>query len=58
MTEQIEQVQRRLDILDPSKIDLLKKKTAILHEEISILQNNLPEVKAIAHNKDTVSLKF
>ena len=45
-----------MDLLDVSKIDLLKKRTAILNEEIQNLQQNLPEVKAIAHNKDTVSI--
>lgn len=55
MTEQVEYVQKRLELLDIHKIQFLHKKTAILNEEILSLQSNLSEVKAIAHNKDEVT---
>jgi len=54
MTEQLEYVQKRLELLDAGKIQFLQKKTAILNEEILSLQNNLQDVKAISHNKDAI----
>lgn len=55
MTEQIEYVQKRMELLDAQKLSFMQSRTKLLSEEILNLQTNIKEVRELAHNKDEVS---
>jgi hypothetical protein len=53
MTDYTEHVQRRMELLDPSKLDLLKKRSNILSEEVKMMvEGKVEDIRAIGHNKE------
>ena len=54
VTEQVEQVNKRLELLDQGKLQYLHKKAAILNEELVNISIDAKDVKALGHNKDEV----
>jgi hypothetical protein len=41
-----------MELLDPTKLDLIKKRAAILSEEVKNLQDGKEDIRVIGHNKD------
>ena len=54
MTEQIEYVQKRMELLDAQKLQFLQTRANLIGQDLLQLQSNPKEVKEIGHNKDDV----
>eukprot|EP00347_Sterkiella_histriomuscorum_P022022 403331958 len=54
ITEQIEYVQKRMELLDAQKLQFMQSRTKLLSEEILNLQSNQRDVKDLGHNKEEI----
>ncbi|CDW72269.1 UNKNOWN [Stylonychia lemnae] len=54
MTEQIEYVMKRMEILDAQKLQFMQNRTKLLAEEILNLQGNTKEMRDLGHNKEEI----
>jgi len=54
LTQQVEYVQKRLELLDQNKIQQLQRRTTILGDDLMNLQGNPKEILALKHNKDQI----
>ena len=54
MTEQVEYVQKRLDLLDPSKLNYMQIRTKALSDELQALSQAPHEVRDLSHDREEV----
>lgn len=56
MTEQIEYVQKRLELLDPQRLHLVQVRTKRLNQELLAISSEPKEIKELGHTSSEVRL--